>query len=68
MLIEETNATQENLRNHKGEVIYIFSTHVATKDSNEAEVLTILEALCIYRSSYHQSLIVESTQLMPFIG
>ena len=48
------------LRNHKGEIIYMFSKHVGIKDSNEAEVLAILEALLIYRSSYHQSLILES--------
>lgn len=48
------------LRNHKGEVLYMFSKHVEIKDSNEVDVLAILEALRIYRSSYHQSLTVES--------
>ena len=48
------------LRNYKGEVLHIFSKHVGIKDSNEAEVLAILEALHIYRSSCKESLIVES--------
>lgn len=48
------------LRNHRGEVMYIFSKHIGIKDSKEAEVLAILEAFHIYHSSYHQSLIVES--------
>ena len=48
------------IRNHKGEVKYIFSKHVGIKDSNEAKVLAILEAPRIYRSSYNQALIVES--------
>ena len=36
------------LRNHKGEVIYLFSKHGGIKDSNEAEVLAILEALRVF--------------------
>ena len=48
------------LRNHKGEVMYMFSKHVGIKDSNEAEVLVILEALRIYHPFYHHYLIVES--------
>lgn len=40
------------LRNHKGDVLYMFSKHVGIKDSNAAEVLAILEALCIYLSYY----------------
>ena len=48
------------LRNHKGEVIYMFFEHVGIKDSNEVEVLAILEALRICHSSYQQNLIVES--------
>eukprot|EP00268_Persea_americana_P009153 TRINITY_DN13625_c0_g1_i5.p1 TRINITY_DN13625_c0_g1~~TRINITY_DN13625_c0_g1_i5.p1 ORF type:complete len:147 (-),score=31.41 TRINITY_DN13625_c0_g1_i5:797-1237(-) len=35
------------LRNHKGEVIYMFSKHAETKDSNEVEVLAILVSLRI---------------------
>lgn len=36
------------LLNCRGEVIYIFSRNVGIKDSNEAEVLPILEALNVY--------------------
>lgn len=35
------------LKNHKGEVIYLFFKHVGIKDSNEADVMAILEALHI---------------------
>lgn len=48
------------LRNHKGEVLYMFSKHFRIKDSNEIKVLVILEALCIYFTSYQHSLIVVS--------
>lgn len=34
------------LHNYKGEVLFMFSKHVSVCDSNEAEVLTILEARC----------------------
>ena len=51
------------LRNHKGEVLYMFSKHVGIKDSNEMEVLTILEAPCIYHSFYHHNLIMESDSI-----
>ena len=33
------------LRNHKGDVLFMFSNNVGKKDSNEAEVLAMLEAL-----------------------
>lgn len=33
------------LRNNKGEVLFMFSKSVGTKDSYEAEVVAILEAL-----------------------
>lgn len=39
------------LKNHKGKVLYLFSKNVAIKDSNEAGILAILEALHIYRHS-----------------
>ena len=42
------------LRNHKGEVLYMFSKHIGIKDSNEVEVMTI------YHTSFHHYLIVES--------
>ena len=48
------------LRNHKGEVMYKFSKHVGIKNSNEAEVSAILEALRIYQSSCQQSIHVKS--------
>eukprot|EP00268_Persea_americana_P009152 TRINITY_DN13625_c0_g1_i4.p1 TRINITY_DN13625_c0_g1~~TRINITY_DN13625_c0_g1_i4.p1 ORF type:complete len:159 (-),score=28.79 TRINITY_DN13625_c0_g1_i4:37-513(-) len=47
------------LRNHKGEVIYMFSKHVGINFSNETEVLARLEALRIYHTLYQQNLIVE---------
>ena len=37
----------------------MFSKHVGIRDSNEADVLAILEALCIYMNSYQCRLIVE---------
>lgn len=36
------------LRNEKGEVLYMFSKHGRVKDSNEVEVLVILETFRIY--------------------
>ena len=47
------------LRNHKGEVIYLFFKHVGMKDSNEADVMAILEALHISHTLFHHFLIVE---------
>lgn len=46
-------------RNHKGEVLHLFSKHVEIKDSNEAELLAILEALHIFNTLYQNLLIVE---------
>lgn len=43
-----------------GEVLYLFSKHIRIKDSNEANVFAILEALCIYSNLFQDSLIVES--------
>ena len=40
--------------------MYTFSKHVAIKDSNEAEVMAILEALRIYHTLIHHYLIAES--------
>ena len=48
------------LRNFKGEVVFVFSKHVGIKDSSEAKVLVILEALRIYYSFYYHNLIMES--------
>lgn len=53
-------STGGELRNHKGEVLYMFSKHFRIKDSNEIKVLVILEALCIFFTSYQHSLIVVS--------
>ena len=36
------------LRNDKGEVLFMFSKNVGIKESNEAEVLAILEALRVF--------------------
>ncbi|XXG62464.1 hypothetical protein AAC387_Pa05g0816 [Persea americana] len=48
------------LHNSNGEVLYMFSKNVAVCDSNEAEVLAILEALCCFKKYFHGALIVES--------
>ena len=48
------------LRNFKGEVLLLFSMSVGVKDSNEAEVLAILEALWLFSSSFQAKLNVES--------
>lgn len=48
------------LRNHKREVLYMFSKNMGVKDSNEAEVLAILEAIRICCRSFHISLIIET--------
>ena len=48
------------LRNNKGEVIFLFTRNVGMKESNEAEVLAILQALQIFSSSFQGRLIVES--------
>lgn len=40
------------LRNHTWEVLLMFFKYVGVKDSNEVEVLTILEDLCIYALSF----------------
>ena len=40
------------LRNHKGKILHMFSKNVGGKDSTEAEILAILEALCIYGRSF----------------
>lgn len=40
------------LRNHTWEVLLMFFKYVGVKDSNEVEVLTIVEDLCIYALSF----------------
>lgn len=51
------------LRNHKGELLYMFSKNVGIKDSNEAEILAILEALRIYHRPFQYPLVVESDSM-----
>ena len=48
------------LCNSKGEVLFMLSKHVGVRDSNEAEVLVILEALWCFSRMFRGSLIVES--------
>lgn len=48
------------LRNHKKDVLHVFSKHVGIRGSSEAEVLAILEALPIFNTSYQHHLIVET--------
>lgn len=50
----------EVLRNSRGEVLISFSKSIGDRDSNEAEVLAILEALRIYLGSLNKSLIMEN--------
>lgn len=38
----------------------MFSKHAGAKESNEAEVMLMLEALCIFPASFRGKLIVES--------
>lgn len=51
------------LRNNSRVVLAMFLKHVATMESNEAEVLPILEALHFFSSSFHGQLVVESASL-----
>lgn len=46
------------LRNHNGEVLYMFSKHVGVKYSDEAKFLAVLVALRIFRLSFHLILLV----------
>lgn len=48
------------LSNTKGEVLLMFPKHVSICDSNEAKVLSILEALWLFFFFFHGRLIVES--------
>lgn len=53
------------LRNRNGIVLALSSKHVGCMESNEAEVVAILEALQIFISS-HSKLVVESDSLHPW--
>ena len=48
------------LCNDKDEVLLMFPKSVGIRESNEAEVLAILEALRIFSASFHAPLVVES--------
>lgn len=41
----------------------MFSKHLGIKDSNEAEMMAILEALCIYRDTFQFNHIVENDSI-----
>lgn len=51
------------LCNHKGEILLMFSKHVGSKESNEAEVVAMLEALRIFSGSFQGKLIVKSNSV-----
>ena len=48
------------LCNSKGDVLFMFSKQMGVCDSNEAEMLAILEALQCFSRLFHGDLIVES--------
>ena len=51
------------LRNHIGELLYMFSKNVGIKDSYEAEILAILEALRNYHCPFQYPPVVESDSM-----
>lgn len=53
-------STGNVLYNIKGAVLFMFSTFVSLKNSNETEVLAILEVLRIFSRFFHNRMIVES--------
>lgn len=56
------------LYNSRVDVLISFSKSIEVRDSNETEVLAIHEALRIYSSSFHKSLIVEGDLQYNFMG
>lgn len=48
------------LHNNKGNTLFLFSKYVGAKDLNEAKVMTILDALRIFKSLFYKSSTVES--------
>lgn len=48
------------LQNHERQVLLTFPKSIGVRNLNEADVLTILEALRLYASSFHKLSIVES--------
>lgn len=55
------------LRNSKGDILYLFSKHIGVKDSNEAEVLAILEAVSMF-SRFFGILLWKVVLLTLFLG
>ena len=51
------------LHNHDSLTLLSFSSYIGVKDSNEAEILAIHEALKLYKVSFNHPLIVESDSL-----
>lgn len=47
-------------RNSSGEIQLMFSRSVGVKESNEAELMAILEALSLFSKSFQAKFIVES--------
>lgn len=45
-------------------LLFLFSKHVGINDSNEVEVLAILEALCILSSAFHDNLIMQRNSML----
>ena len=56
------------LHNSKGDVVLMFSKHVSVCDSNEDEVLVILEGLRLFSTRYSGALILESDSSMRLRG
>lgn len=48
------------LHNSKGAILLMFYKNVGVRDSNEAEVFAIREALQIYSNHYHERLVAKS--------
>lgn len=48
------------LHSSQGQFLFIFSMFIGVRDTNDVEILAILEAIRIYVSSFQESLIVES--------
>lgn len=57
-------------RNDQGAVLVLFSKNVGLMESNEAEVVAILEALRVFVSGHFQASLVvwKAILLMPFLG
>lgn len=51
------------LRDHKGDLLLMFSKNVGIKKSNDTEVLAVLEILRLFYSSFCDILLVESDSI-----